>query len=210
MHLANKSLSSILALVICASVAHAVVVPSLGWWGEGDPGSTHAYWDFTPGFVTAIPGGGYSAKPEEVFSPDPLNVVATISPGGIWDGQTQFISTSYIAVNLELPNYITFNPYKEIWVDLGNNTVNTNDISLAATPTTIPFEFEILPGQGDAEFGVRIWPNPYVEKVGFVLFSPTGAPLILDYIHVDTICIPEPMTMALLAVGGLLIRRRVL
>jgi hypothetical protein len=216
MHPSLKPLWFVLVLILCAGVVHAdVPAPiavnpqSLGWWNEGAPGSTHARWDFTAGYVISTPGAGYSAKPEFVISPDPLNVVATIGPGGTWDNQTLFIGSTYLAVNLELPNYLNQNPYKEIWVDLGNNVVNTNDISVAATPTNLAFVYEILAGQGNAEFGVRIWPNPEVEKVGFVLFrSPTGAPLILDYIHVDTICIPEPMTLAMLALGGILLRRR--
>ena len=194
-------------LVLCLVTPAFGVAVSLGWWAEEAPGSTHAYWEFTPGNVTAIPGAGYSARPEDVISPDPFSVVATIAPGGTYDGQTMFVG-SYISVNLELPNYPNPNLYKEIWVDVGNNIVDPAGISLAATPTSTEFVFEILPGQGDAEFGVRIWPNPEVEKVGFMLFGTT-APAFLDYIHVDTICVPEPATLAILALGGLLLRKRI-
>lgn len=212
--LSLKSLSILCFAILLTNVpiASAIVQPSLGWWNEDAAGSTHALWQFTPGYVTPVAGGGgYSATPEEVFNPSPLNVVATISPGGTWDGQTQFVSGSYIAVNLELPNYITQNPLKEIWVDLGANVaVNLLDISVAATPTNVRFEYEIIRNQGPADFGIIIRPNPYVEKVGFVLFSQGTAPILLDYIHVDTICIPEPTSVALLAIGGLFLKRRIL
>ena len=195
---------------VCSVAVFLTAVPalatlSLGGWNEGDVGSTHQFWDFTPGYVTAIPGDGYSAIPEQVNNPDPLNVVASISPGGTWDGISKFIGTTYLTVNLELPNYPNLNEYKEIWVDLGDNVVvDPLNLSISATPTNISFEYEVLAGQGDAEFGFRIRPNPYVEKVGFTLLGASS----LDYIHVDTICIPEPATMGLLAFGGLLLRRR--
>jgi hypothetical protein len=200
-----KRIVSVL-LVLCLA-APVLATPSMGWWTEGAVGSTHAFWDFTPGYVTPIPTDGYSATPEQVFSPDPLNVVATIAPGSTWDGISRFVSNTYISVNLEIPNYLDRNMYKEIWVDIGQNVVNPADISLAATPTDIPFMFALLPGQGDAEFGVRIWPNPEFEKIGFMIFA-AGAPVVLDYVHVDTICVPEPATIALLGLGVLLFARK--
>jgi len=201
-----KKMGSVFVALCLVTPAFGVAMTSLGWWTEGAPGSTHAYWEFTPDYVTAIPGAGYSAKPESVNNPYPLNVVATIAPGGTYDGETKF-QGSYISVNLELPNYPDLNLYKEIWVDLGNNVVNPLDISLSATPSSIDFVYEILPGNDVAEFGVRIWPNPEVEKVGFVLFGVT-APAVLDYIHVDTICVPEPATLAILALGGVLLLKK--
>jgi hypothetical protein len=203
----------VLILAMCFSVgtniASANVIQSLGGWNEGDPCTTHQRWDFTHSYVTTIPTDGYSARPEEVSNPDPTKVVASISPGSTWDSVTKFISTRYISVNLEIPNYPTLNEYKEIWVDIGSNTVDPMDINISATPTDIPFVYRILSGQGDAEFGIRIWPNPGVEKIGFIIWGTPTAPAVLDYIHVDTICIPEPATICLLGLGALsLIRRK--
>ena len=207
-------------LSVGTNVGLAVPIQSLGGWNEYDPCTTHQKWDFTPGYVTGpIPFDGYNAKPEEVFNPSSSNVTATISVGGpnngTWDGVTKFTSSRSISVNLELPNYETLNPYKEIWVDIGSNVAE--DISVSATPTNMDFDYEIIlfPGAGQdaADFVVKIWPNPYVEKVGFVIYpTAAGAPAVLDYIHVDTICIPEPATMCLLGLGtlSLVTRRRTL
>jgi hypothetical protein len=215
----KHSLSSILAVclfTLAATItpAHAIqaVTQSLGFWDEGAPGSTHQYWDFTP-FHVLSSGGGYTATPEEVVNPDPTNVLATITPGNSYNGQSGFSSNRYLAVNIELPNFSTQNPYKEIWVDLGTNaTILAEDIAVSAGPTNIPYEFAVVAGQGNADFGIKIWPNPAIEKIQIVLFPPPATtallPVTLDYIHIDTICIPEPMTLGLFAIGGLLLRRR--
>jgi hypothetical protein len=205
---------SVLIVLSLTSFAHAIAVqhPSLGWWANGDPGSTHQYWDFTPSHVTAG-GVGYTATPEELINPDPFNVLATITPANSYNGQSGFSSSRYLAVNLELPNFSTLNPYKEIWVDLGTNAIfNLDDISVSAGPTNIAYDIQLVAGQGNADFGIKIWPNPGIEKILIVLFPPPATvavlPVTLDYIQVDTICCPEPMTLGLLALGGLMLRRR--
>jgi hypothetical protein len=203
----------ILTIASCLGVGTNVglaLPTSLGWWNEGDIGSTHQRWDFTPGYITAIPGDGYTADPESVFNPDEGFVVATISPGGGWDGSSNIISY-WIYVSLEIPNYDTLNPYKEIWVDIGNTVVASSSIAVSAVGHGLKsgdYSYEILSGRGVAEFGVKIWPNPEVEKIGFMILG-TSAPAVLDYIHVDTICTPEPATIALFGLGALsLIRRK--
>ncbi|MCX5634358.1 MAG: PEP-CTERM sorting domain-containing protein [Planctomycetota bacterium] len=198
----------LVVVVLCLAVpALANLSQSLGSWNEGAVGSTHQLWHFTPGYVTAISGNGYSATPEQVSNPVPSSVVASILPGGSWDNVTQFISTGGISVSLEIPNYENLNKYKEIWVDIGT-AVATNFAVSAFDGGSITFTSRVLSGQGDAEFGFRIWPNPYTEIVTFWVTSATGAPAVLDYIHVDTICIPEPATIALLGLGVLTLLRK--
>jgi hypothetical protein len=185
----------------------ALATLSLGSWNEGDTGTTHQIWDFTPGHIVPS-GSGYTADPEVVFNPQPNRVAATITPmfSGSWDDVTKINASDFIQVALEIPNYEFLNDYKVIWVDIGNAIVSGITISATDGGSTT-FNYLVLPGQGDAEFGVKIWPNPYVEKVNFYVTSATG-PAVLDYIHVDTICIPEPATMALLVLGALVLRRK--
>jgi hypothetical protein len=195
-----------LVLVVVGLSMPASAVPSLGWWEEGAPGSTHQLWDFTLGYVLAS-GSGYTADPEVVSNPYPNRVAATITPlDGVWDGITLITGNYGINVYLEIPNYENPNEYKEIWVDIGDAIATGITVS-ATDGSSHTFTYQVLPGQGDAEFGVIIRPDPYVEKIAFFVTPVTG-PAVLDYVHVDTICTPEPATVALLGLGGLALLRR--
>jgi hypothetical protein len=206
-----KRLIAVFAVVVLWLAVPASAVPtgpSLGWWNEGDPCTTHQLWDFTPSHVANNPGDGYTAIPEEVISPHPGAVVATISPGGTYNGDTNsFTAQRYLYVSLELPNINVLNPCKIIWVDIGDVVIYLEDIGITAIGHDIPsteYNCEFLPAQGDAEFGVIIRPNPEIEKI--TMYFEPGT--VLDYIHVDTICVPESATVALLGLGTLSLLRR--
>jgi hypothetical protein len=57
-------------------------------------------------------------------------------------------------------------------------------------------------------YEIVLEPNPEFETI-FIDFHTPLPPLMLDSIIIDTICqVPEPATLSLLALGGLLLRRR--
>jgi len=185
-------------LMVCLFMTtSAFAATSMGWWDRDNSGATYEAWHFTEGYVIPV-GGGFSAAPEEVDNPFPNRVLATITADS-WDDEEGFSSEDEIVVNLEIPNYETPGGFKEIWVDVWASAAPT-DIVLSATDGGVTsFTYQVLQGQGDADFGARIIPNPFVEKIQFTIPVIDGVSELYS-ITVDTICTPAPGAVLL---GGL-------
>jgi hypothetical protein len=187
-------------LMVCLFMTtSAFAATSMGWWDRGASGTTFESWEFTQGFVISIPGGGgFGAAPEQVNNPFPNRVLATVTADS-WDDEEGFSSDDEIVVNLEIPNYEIPGGFKEIWVDVEASAAPI-DIVLSATDGGVTsFTYAVLPGQGDADFGARIIPNPFVEKIQFTIPVIDGVSELYS-ITVDTICTPAPGAVLL---GGL-------
>ncbi len=120
---------------------------------------------------------------------------------GVWHGD---ITTLTITV----PNNPIPNEYKEVWVEVGfrGSLMEWGIIDPPAGAAFLGSTIEdVGAGWQKLNIGWEIRPNPDSETI-FLEFWDSGADV--DYVIVDTICVPEPMTICLLGLGGLALLRK--
>jgi len=189
------------------------------WWTRGDAGSTYQMWTFDDADNPAFPEIDQNPYGQALAI---ITVNAGSSSAAGWDSSGIWYGHS-AEVLLTIPNNPLANDYKEIWVEVGcrghfppdvENPPNSglglgtgyfvlnptgNDVSVIDLGFTF-VEDKINAGRRILTFGVRISPNPNYETIYFMLLN-SGADV--DYISLDTICLPEPATLAILGLGAI-------
>ncbi|MHC4742678.1 MAG: hypothetical protein ACYS8Z_12240 [Planctomycetota bacterium] len=205
---------ALFVLAVCAVLTGPVMaVPSL-YWNRGENGSTYQLWTFDDNDNPAAP---------EIDENPYGTAEATIDGGyadhfvgmdGVWGNHPDPVE-----IALFIPNAQVRNPYKDIVIEMcykgvvtgvsvspaGNPDMSTNFV-LAEDPVLVdPINLWYI-----ARYKIRIFPNPDAE---IIYISATGTGGFIDYISVDTICIPAPGAILLGGIGigaiGWLRRRRI-
>jgi len=175
--------------------------------------TTSQCWDFDQ---QASQYGILPSQSDNVFG-QPVAMIQDMSGGtlgwsdGVWSG-------SEFKIILDIPNQPIANPYKLLTInlkyqgDISFMWIADIDTGSLFSPVANP----ILGEDGNWKTFTQQWrfdPNPR-EEIVVIGFNGTqevtGAPITaaLDQICIDTICVPEPATLALLGLGGLWLRKR--
>ena len=142
----------------------------------------------------------------------------------VWDGYSGWMDSclgregvwlDLESIDLWIPNHTEPNEYKEIWLQVTYHVTDLQPPAYIAPTVEVPGatylggQIRILEenlGLWHWELSLSKWriePNPTEEWIHLTWPEPGEYPRgAVDQIVVDTICIPEPGTMALLALGA--------
>jgi len=170
--------------------------------------TTHQQWDFSTSGNPAYP---------DVVNNDFGSPVITL-PSGTWlstyggaSGVWRFTAISEMSIAIPNTGNTAPNTQKEIslQVTYKDPAGAGEDLPITVIPAYDSIGLitrEILSnGYFHDTYKIIITPNPASEVIDIFTIQCT---LYVDQIIVDTICIPEPATIAILSLGGLLLRRK--
>ncbi|MBN1456665.1 MAG: PEP-CTERM sorting domain-containing protein [Sedimentisphaerales bacterium] len=117
-------------------------------------------------------------------------------------------------IQVVIPNNPVQNPFKEMWIQTTYTSDEGNAPIIYALPEGSAANYLVMDlvgvtdlqdGYYHATYHVVIEPNPTMEVT---IVRPFDCTLYVDDLIIETICIPEPATLVLLGLGGLLLRKK--
>jgi hypothetical protein len=204
----------VLALV---AASPAVAEPPVPSWQRGSEGTTFQEWTFADGNSMPSPVKSTFYNPNAgQMNPVLLNV-DTVHRWFNEVGQMQGVWALSGEIDIVIPNYPQQNPYKQIQLYLVWKPEKETDLPIERSPflpdsplvAVTPFN-EMLMSINDviedswhySTYDITIWPNP--EKEWFTIKGN----ILVDHVAIDTICVPEPATIIIVAFGMLGATRR--
>jgi hypothetical protein len=189
-------------LAVCALlVAPVLAVPSLDWT-RGDPGSTYQLWTFDDNDNPAAPE--IDENPYGTAEATIVGGYFNAYPGalGVWGNHP-----AAVEISLYIPNRQVQSEYKDIVIEIGYKGYMTGVTVTPVYPSGSATDFILAEGPVlvdkfnlwyRAVYTARIYPNPDAE---IIYISAIGTGGFIDYIAVDTLCIPAPGAILLGGIG---------
>ena len=209
---------TILAVAAAAVLANSPIIPTPPW--RGLEGTTFEEWQFGTATNPAAPdvvNNPYGTPSAAIQLGDLAKGWVDASQSAFGNRQGFWDLGSGGTISLTIPNRPVPLEYKEIWVavtyfaDIPRPPVVSVPNGTAYGGPIAPILLEAMPTGAEwyAEVTMwRIYPNPDQETILITADGQFGS--MIDTVTVDTYCVPEPATLALLALGGLglIIRRK--
>jgi hypothetical protein len=177
-------------------------------WQRGVSGTTFAQWEFS--VLDDVPPADIYYNP---YGTPMMQIIPVEAWLPQWDGR-QGVWPLSGTVLATIPNNPDPNPFKDIWIQLtweaNTTTPAPGGIPIvmentgAGTPATLVSEISLGGNWYHSTYAIHMVPNPPSETIQI------NGLIMLDELVIDTICVPEPGTLSLLALGGaaLFLRRR--
>jgi len=182
-------------------------------WRGGD-GSTLQMWFFDQSQNPAAPDvdqNPFGDTSLSILGQDPVWIPDDQGRLGVWLVDRSKANDMVI----DVPNSKEPNPFKDIWLQLVFKAAEDRAPNIYVLPEgsaqqpvprmTLVQTTVLQDGYIHATYSLTIEPNPTWEKI---YIRPRDCEVLIDSVVVDTQCIPEPMTLAMLGLGSLLLRLR--
>lgn len=213
--LSKKILPLFIVTLTLVATSYGIITPPVPEW-RGNEGTTYQQWLFSTD--TKMPA------PDTVDNPYGLpGLLVDPHPDSTWINDEMPGAVGVWPLSGEIDTFIPNRPggeYKEIWItlrwkgidDQGGELPFNSFLPSEPLVAVAPYEYMDMYKEFDqiddnlwhsTVYVATIWPNPTMEWVSI------KGNILVDELSIETICVPEPATIAILAIGGILtIRRR--